>query len=214
MNQSNEGNSLQEDEDLDAAATDTDDIDEADATTAAEEAEEADETDETEQVAPEAIDPLEELRAEAARWQDLALRGQADLDNYRKRMVREKEDAIKYANAALLESLLPVLDNFNLGLDAASSEESSTIYQGMAMVRKQINEFLADCGVEEIATEGAVFDPNLHEALGQEFSDAIPEGTIIREHRKGYKLKDRLLRASKIVVSKGAPVEEPEDEGE
>ncbi len=202
MKQPKEGNSLQEEEELAAPETaGTASAFEASGGTAADTAAEGAVPD------PGAVDPLVELRAEVARWQDLALRSQADLDNYRKRMAREKEDALRYANAALLEALLPVLDNFALGLDAARAEESSTIYRGMEMVRKQIGDFLADFGVEEIETAGAIFDPNLHEALGQDFSEDIPEGWIIHEHRKGYRLRDRLLRPSKVLVSKGPPQE-------
>ncbi|MFV1993859.1 MAG: nucleotide exchange factor GrpE [Verrucomicrobiales bacterium] len=152
--------------------------------------------------AEDAPSPQEELE----RWRDLAMRSQADLENFRKRMAREKSDAIRYANAALLEELLPVLDNFHLGLEAARGSEdasSTTIFQGMAMVHKQIQDFLLAQGVVEIASAGAPFDPNLHEAVAHEHSDTVPEGQIISEIRKGYQLADRLLRASAVVVSKG-----------
>ncbi|MFM8364448.1 MAG: nucleotide exchange factor GrpE [Verrucomicrobiota bacterium] len=147
-----------------------------------------------------------DFEAEAAKLKDLALRAHADLDNFRKRALREKEEAIRYANNGLLERLLPVVDNFELGLDAAkSASDPASILQGMDMVRKQLLEFLRSNGLEEVPAEGEVFDPNRHDAVAQEFSTEIPEGQIIRQMRKGYKIKDRLVRASSVVVSKGAP---------
>lgn len=146
-----------------------------------------------------------DFQAEAARFKDLAMRTQADLDNYRKRAVREKEEAIRYANSSLLEKLLPVLDNFELGLEAAkSAADPSSIVQGMAMVQKQLQDFLRDHGIEAVPAEGEIFDPARHEAVAQEHSAEVPEGHVVRQMRKGYKLKDRLLRASTVTVSKGA----------
>jgi molecular chaperone GrpE len=155
---------------------------------------------------PDAVAPQPEtdFEAEAQKYRDLALRAAADLDNFRKRSNREKEDAIKYANASLLEKLLPVLDNFELGLDAArSASDPAAIVQGMSMVQKQLQDFLRDAGVELVSAEGAVFDPMHHEAVAQEHHPEAPDGTIIRQLRKGYRLKDRLLRASSVIVSKG-----------
>ena len=147
-----------------------------------------------------------DFEAEAAKLKDLALRARADLDNFRKRALREKEEAIRYANNGLLERLLPVVDNFELGLDAAkSASDPASILQGMDMVRKQLLEFLRSNGLEEVPADGEVFDPNRHDAVAQEFSTEVPEGKIIRQMRKGYKIKDRLVRASSVVVSKGAP---------
>lgn len=156
---------------------------------------------------PSAAEPAAPVdhEAEAAKFKDLALRATADLDNYRKRATRDKDDAIRYANSALLEKLLPVLDNFELGLEAAkSAPDAASIVQGMAMVEKQLKDFLTGHGVELIPSVGEVFDPTRHEAVAQEPSKEVPEGTIVRQLRKGYKLKDRILRASTVTVSKGA----------
>jgi molecular chaperone GrpE len=145
------------------------------------------------------------LQADLDRFRDLALRSQADFDNYKKRAAREKEDGIKYANSSLLERLIPIIDNFELGLSAARGEgESSPIYSGMNMVLKQLTDFLADNGLQPIDAEGKKFDPNLHEAIAHEASAGAPEGTVIRQTRRGYRLKDRLLRPSSVVVSSGA----------
>ena len=149
---------------------------------------------------PEAADPA----AEAEKFRDLALRTAADFDNYRKRAAREKEDAIRYANASLLEQLLPVLDNFELGLEAArGAADGDAILQGLDMVRRQFADFLAGVGVEEVQTDNVEFDPNLMEAVGHEADEKIPEGRVLRRLRRGYKLRDRLLRPASVSVSKG-----------
>ena len=154
-----------------------------------------------------AMDPWEELEAEAARWKEISLRTAAEIDNLRKRTAREREDAIRYANQRLLEELLPVIDSFEMGMQAASQDTSSMIYIGMNMVRRQLQEFLTSQGVEEIATTGH-FDPNLHDAVAQEDCSAGEEGRILKVTRRGYKLRDRLLRPASVVVSKvPAPVE-------
>jgi molecular chaperone GrpE len=148
-------------------------------------------------------DPLNAALLEAAQWKETALRSAAELDNYRKRMAREMQDAARYANAGLLESLLPVLDNFDYGLQAAKAEnEKSNIYVGMSMVLKQMQDFLRDQGVDEVPATGA-FDPNVHEAVTQQASEEVPEGRILSQTRKGYRLRDRLLRPASVVVSSG-----------
>src|SRR3954470_14071232 len=151
-------------------------------------------------------DATASLQADLDRFRDLALRSQADFDNYKKRAQREKEDAIKYANSSLLERLIAIVDNFELGLSAARGEgENSAIFSGMSMVLKQLTDFLADNGLQPIDAAGQRFDPNLHEAIAHEPSASVPEGTVIRQMRRGYRLKDRLLRPSSVVVSSGAP---------
>jgi len=159
--------------------------------------------DEIAEVIPAPETPLDP-EAEVAKFKDLALRASADLDNFRKRSIRDKEEAIRYANASLLEKLLPILDNFELGLDAArTATDPASIVQGMAMVQKQLQDFFRNAGVELIPTEDVAFDPMQHEAVAQEHSDEVPDGHVLRQLRKGYKLKDRLLRASTVTVSKG-----------
>jgi molecular chaperone GrpE len=145
------------------------------------------------------------LQSDLDRFRDLALRTQADFENYKKRAAREKEEATRYANSTLLERLVAIVDNFELGLSAARSEgEQSPIYSGMNMVFKQLIDFLAENGLQAIEAEGQKFDPNLHEAIGHEPGGKIPEGFVVRQTRRGYRLKDRLLRPSSVVVSSGA----------
>jgi molecular chaperone GrpE len=140
--------------------------------------------------------------AQIAQLQEKLLRLQADFDNYRKRIAREKEDSIRFANEGLLEQLLPVIDNFDLGLSAAeTATDAKSIAQGMQMVKSQLKRFLEDCGVQEINASGSLFDPNLHEAVSQEISHEVPEGTVLTQRRKGYKLRDRLLRPAIVVVA-------------
>lgn len=160
---------------------------------------------EEETVEAEPATPAEEVE----KWKDLAARSQAEFDNYRKRMARERTEAIVYANRSLLEQLLPVIDNFEMGLKAAkdSEGESSMILQGMTMVHKQLEDFLSDQGVEVIPSDGLPFDPNLHEALKQEPSDEVASGNVIYTMRRGFRLKERILRAANVVVSSG-PAEE------
>jgi len=152
-----------------------------------------------------AEDETEGLQADLERFRDLALRSQADFENYKKRSAREKEEAIKYANSSLLEKLVSIVDNFELGLEAARGEgEKSPIFAGMNMVLKQLMDFLAESGLQPIDAVGQKFDPNLHEAIAHEGSEEVAEGLVIRQTRRGYKLTDRLLRPSSVVVSSGA----------
>jgi molecular chaperone GrpE len=149
-------------------------------------------------------DEDEGLQADLDRFRDLALRSQADFENYKKRSAREKEEAVKYANSALLERLIHIVDNFELGLEAARSEgETSPVFSGMSMVLKQLMDFLTEQGLQPIDATGEKFDPNLHEAIAHEPSEQFPEGVVIRQTRRGYRMKDRLLRPSSVVVSSG-----------
>ena len=149
-------------------------------------------------------DPMAGLQADLDRFRDLALRSQADFENYKKRCAREKEEAIKYANNSLLQRLVAIIDNFELGLAAAKEqEEQSPIYSGMVLVQKQLNDLLSENGLQPVEAEGKPFDPNLHEAIAHKPSDEVPEGTVLRQVHRGYRIKDRLLRPAKVVVSSG-----------
>lgn len=153
----------------------------------------------TQEEAPTAADEL-------TKWRELALRTAAEYDNYRKRCVKDREEFSRYATRGLLEELLPVVDNFEMGMQMASQDTTSMIYIGMSMVQKQLTDFLSGQGVEYIPTEpGQMFDHNIHEAIQSEPSDQ-PEGTILRVLRKGYNLKGRLLRPANVVTA--APIEE------
>ncbi len=160
-----------------------------------------------------AVDEAAEGEAEAAvdelqKWRDVAMRTAAEYDNYRKRCVKDREEFTRYATRSLLEELLPVVDNFEMGMMMAGQDTSSMIYIGMSMVQKQLNDFLTAQGVEPIPTEvGQMFDHNIHEAIQSEPSDK-PEGTIIRILRRGYNMKGRLLRAVNVVVAAAPEAEQ------
>jgi molecular chaperone GrpE len=149
-------------------------------------------------------DPMSGLQADLDRFRDLALRSQADFENYKKRSAREKEEAVKYANSSLLERLVGIIDNFELGLAAAKEQgANSPIFSGMVLVQKQLNDLLVENGLQPIEAEGQRFDPNMHEAIAHERSEQVPEEIVLRQVRRGYRLKDRLLRPAKVVVSSG-----------
>lgn len=153
----------------------------------------------------EALDPVTALESQVSEWKDQALRARADLDNFRKRMTAEKADAIRYANQSLFESLLPVLDNFHFGLEAArNATDPQGVLMGMEMVLKQFEDFLTNQNISPVdAQPGTAFDPNIHEAVAQENHAEIDEGAIIKVVRMGYRMGDRLVRAANVVVSKG-----------
>jgi molecular chaperone GrpE len=149
------------------------------------------------------------LKNQIEQYRDQALRAAADLENYRKRMMREKEETIRYANNSLLEKLLPVMDNFELGLQAArasatrdANSQAGEIISGLAMVERQLNDFLKDQGLESIDAVGNIFDPKIHDALSYQIDDSLPEGQVISQLRRGYLLAGRLLRPASVIVSK------------
>ncbi len=171
---------------------------------------ELEETAEAMDAVEENLDPQAQLEGDMLKWKETAMRTAADLENFRKRMSREKAEAIKFGNQKLIEELLPVIDNFNMGMMAAEAESGSMIYMGMKMVQAQLEGFLSGQGVTEAVTEvGSDFDPNIHDAMSQEESDEHEEGKIIRVMRKGYLLGDRLIRPANVVVSKKADEAEP-----
>jgi molecular chaperone GrpE len=149
-------------------------------------------------------DSLAGLQADLDRFRDLAMRSQADFENYKKRAAREKEEGIRYANKDLLERLVAIVDHFELGLEAAREEsKKSPIVSGMSLVLKQLQDLLTESGLQPIDAVGQKFDPNLHEAIAHEPSDDVADHFVIRQTRRGYKFRDRLLRPSSVVVSSG-----------
>ena len=152
--------------------------------------------------------PLEELMARAAKadehW-DRMLRTSADFENFKKSAARERVEAAQSANAALLQKLLPVLDHFEMAQTAAQNAKNdklASLQAGIAMIQQQIKGILAETGLEEIDAAGKPFDPMLHEAVSQLESNDVPEGCVLQQIRKGYKLRDRLLRPAAVVVAK------------
>jgi len=151
---------------------------------------------------------LEELKERASKadenWERL-VRTTADFENFKKRAAREKQDAIRYANESLLQKLVTVLDNFDMALSAAQTgqtEAAQSLQTGINMIYQQLKNVLVESGLEEVDATGKAFDPNLHEAVSQKETTEAPEGHVIQQLRKGYKLRDRLLRPASVVVAK------------
>lgn len=159
---------------------------------------------------------LTELLAKAAKaeeYWDRLTRTQADFENYKKRAVREKQEAIRNANEGLLSRLLPVLDNFDMALtafDAAPEDGMNALKTGVTMIASQLRSALNEAGLEEIDSFGKPFDPNLHEAVSQQDSATVPEDHVMQQLRKGYRYRERLLRPATVVVARKPAV--PGDE--
>jgi molecular chaperone GrpE len=148
-------------------------------------------------------DELAELRRQAAEAQDRYLRGQAELENTRKRMRREMEDERRYAELRLLEDLLPVIDNINRAIEAAEKNaDAASLLAGFKMVSQQLGAVLERHHLSPIAAEGEPFDPAVHQAIMQQPSDEHPENTVVGVGLAGYKLHDRVVRPAQVVVSK------------
>lgn len=160
---------------------------------------------ETANITPEQLEELKTRAAKADDNWDRLLRTTADFDNFKKRAAREKQEAIRYANEDLLERLVPVLDNFEAALSAVQTRSTGTgqsVQTGVAMIFQQLKKVLTESGLEEVDAAGQKFDPNLHEAVSQQETTDVPEGNVIQQLRKGYKLRDRLLRPATVVVAK------------
>ena len=142
------------------------------------------------------------------------VRARADLENYRKRSIREKEETVRRANERLLESILPVLDNFSMGLKAVNvSQEKkdanhSNTLSGFDMILAQLEKILTEHGLDKINPQGGVFNPNLHEAVSQAPSEEVDDGNVIDVVRVGYSIRGKLLRPATVVVSSGKPTVE------
>ena len=163
------------------------------------------------EAAPPEVDPLAEAQAEAAKNWDLFLRERAELENFRKRTQREKEESRHFARKELLLEVLPVLDNLERALaHAGESGGSQGLLEGVTMTVTQFRKVIEDFGARPITAVGAPFDPNLHQAMGQIETSEQPAGTVVSEYQKGYLLHDRLLRPALVVVAK-APAAPPAD---
>lgn len=136
--------------------------------------------------------------------EDKLLRMAAEQDNFKKRMQRERESALKYAEENILRELLPFLDNLERAVaQCKCSPDAETLLTGVELTCKGLLGALEKFGVKPLAGEGQTFDPNFHEAVAMEASSDVPENQILQEYQKGYMFKDRLIRAAKVVVSKG-----------
>lgn len=148
---------------------------------------------------------LAEAREEAREAHDKLLRMAADFENQKKRLQREKENSIKYAEENLIREILPSIDNLERAIsqDRNGEDFSKHLLAGVELTIKGLMSSLEKVGLKPLASLGEPFDPNFHEALAMEASKDVPEQRVLQEFERGYMLKDRLLRAAKVVVSKG-----------
>jgi molecular chaperone GrpE len=163
-----------------------------------------------EEKAAELEEALETARAEAARNWDLYLRERAELENFRKRMQREKEDLARFANENLLREFLPILDNLERAVSHAKESpenDAAGLLKGVEMTLGQFHKVLEKFGVAPVDAIGKPFDPAWHEAMGQLESREHPPNTVVQEMQKGFTLNDRLLRPALVLVAKAPPQE-------
>lgn len=159
------------------------------------------------QVCASAQDLLKQKQAEYDALWDKYLRTCADFDNTRKRLEKEKQDLVKYANEEILLELLNILDDLErtVSLSQEGHQDLSVFLKGVEMILAHLYEMLKENGIKPLEAEGKIFDPHFHEALMQVENKELPEHTVVEELQKGYLLNDRVIRTSKVKVSKKSP---------
>ena len=173
---------------------------------------------EAEEAPPPSPDELKELRLKASKseeYYERLLRQVAETDNLRKRLAKEKQDAIRYANESLIEQILPAMDSFDMAITATNSSCENTIDSlktGIEMVHSQLKRTLEEAGLTEINANGTIFNPSLHEAMSRKETNEAPEGTVIEQLRKGYQLKERLVRPASVIVATASETATKENE--
>jgi len=152
--------------------------------------------------AEEVEENIEEVRLELeTRLQRL----QADFDNFRKRMLKERQETYGRATEGVLSDLLPVLDHLDLAIGAAESHAADERFlEGFQMVANQLTDTLGKLGLTPLAVDGEIFDPNLHEAVSRMPSEFVDEGFVVKQTRRGYTMGERLLRPAQVIVSSGS----------
>lgn len=152
-----------------------------------------------------AAEELARVRQELEQLKDRHLRLQADFENHRRRTLKEREETARYGHENLVKDLLATVDNLERAIDHARQSgggDFQSMLQGVELVQRELLGALAKHGVEPIEPEGDPFDPNLHEAMAQEEADDVSPGTVVRVLQKGYRLRDRLLRPARVMVSR------------
>jgi molecular chaperone GrpE len=152
------------------------------------------------------------LTEELKEMSEKYLRLYAEFDNYKKRVNKDKEELLKYGQESLLYELLTVIDNLELALKHASDEVSTGLIQGVEITYKELMKTLEKFGLTAVEAEGENFDPSVHHAMSQVERDDVEENLVVEEYRKGYKLKDKVLRPSLVSVSKKPPEDDRETE--
>jgi molecular chaperone GrpE len=144
------------------------------------------------------------VMAQLAEVQERYVRLYADFENFKKRAARERDEVRRATTESVLGRLLPVLDTFEMAMQAAALPNTNleSLKAGVSMIQGQLRNTVADYGVEEIDAVGKPFDPALHEALSQQETTEVTDGHVISQNRKGYRMKDRLLRPAAVVVAR------------
>lgn len=147
---------------------------------------------------------VEALSKEIEELKDQMLRRQAETENFKKRLIREKEDAVQFANASLIKDLLEFLDNLERTIDVAKKDANAkAIADGIEIIQSQLLSTLSkNWGLEKIESTGKEFDPQLHEACMMETDSSLEKETVLLELQSGYKLHDRVIRPAKVKVGK------------
>jgi molecular chaperone GrpE len=151
-------------------------------------------------------------QVESAANQDRFIRTSADLDNLRRRQLKERQEALQYGHENLVKDLLNTVDNLERAVDHAKGSEAKdlvALLQGVELAQRELSSVLGKHGVVVIEAEGVAFDPNVHEAVAQIEEESVPPGSVARVYQKGYRLRDRLLRPARVVVAV-APKTKPE----
>jgi len=145
---------------------------------------------------------VEGLAAQVEEMRDLALRKQAEFENFRKRVERERSETVQYAASELVKEILPVLDNLERALTAAEAGGGEGhLREGVEIIYKQFKDILERRGLAEVASDGEAFDPHVHEAVSRVETDDYPEGSVVEVFQRGYRFKDRLLRPAMVSVA-------------
>ncbi len=158
------------------------------------------------------VDEKDRLDAQLQELNDRYVRLYAEFENYKKRVNKDKEEIIKYGNESLLYELLPVIDHLEMALKHASDDVSSGLIQGVEITLKELKKTLDKFGLNEIEAAGKSFDPAVHHAMSQVERDDVGDNLVVEEFRKGYRLKDKVLRPSLVAVSKKTASGEEEGE--
>ena len=151
------------------------------------------------QTVPEEPTELQTLKEERDSLYDRLLRKQAEFDNYKKRVERERAEFVQFASSELMKEILNALDSYELALKNAAVDES--VRQGFGLIYKQLQDTLARFGLKSIEAKGQKFDPNFHQAVSTQATDEVEENTVLEEMRKGYLLHGRMLRPAMVSVA-------------
>jgi molecular chaperone GrpE len=153
---------------------------------------------------PELLKKLRETEEEAQRNYDLYMRAYAEMENIKKRGIKEREELSKYANESLIREILPVIDSLQKAISHAHSDENpSGLIEGLNLTLDSLMKTLEKAGLQEVEAEGKPFDPNFHEAIYQQTDDKVPPGHVVTEFQRGYLLNGRLIRPATVVISQG-----------